>query len=97
MTAWLAEVVFNLPRLTAGGSCVSSRASSFRACDIHLGFVKDVETQLIGLAPSACGAILQRTSEKRGKEIPEYTISGYRGVGGKDMRGFRPRYGKRGG
>lgn len=80
-----------------GGYCITSCASGFRACDIHLGFVKDVETQLIGLVPSACSEIHHRSSEKEGKDIPEYAISGYRGVQGKDVRGFRSRYGKGGG
>lgn len=80
-----------------GGSCITSCASGFRACNIQLGFVQDVETQVIGLVPSACIAILPRTSEKEGKPIPEYAISGYGGVKGKGVRGFRPRYGKGGG
>jgi len=47
-----------------GGSCITSCAGGLRTCSVHLGFVKDVEIQLIGLIPSACSAILHRTSRR---------------------------------
>ena len=80
-----------------GRSCVTSRVSSFSACDMQLGFVKGVQAQLTGIFPSAHHESLHRTSEKVGKEILDYDILGYGGVKGKDARGFRPRYGKGGG
>lgn len=51
---------FQFAKAHIGSSCVTS---GFRACNIQLGSVKDVDIQLIGIFLSSCSATLHRMSE----------------------------------